>query len=270
MEKSQEIQQDLVPAKEEKVAGDIVPQENKISRATLRALTLHKDLSKLTEDQQLQYVMNIYKALDIAPIFNVFSLIKLQGKMVLYADKDCASLLAKKHRITTQLVERDMDKETGLYRVTMRASDAAGRFAIDDGILWVGDAKGQRLADSMMKCMSKARRRSIFSLLGLSAVTDDDIEFQHREQRHDLQEIFRAKEQEDELRQDGINFDEDEVLKHRKLAIYNALIGSDKKFGFDVKKAKEWVEELTDHGWDGLTHDDCDVLESKLADGEKD
>ncbi len=130
------------------------------------------DLSKLSSEQRLAYYKARCEAADIDPRCRPFQFISLQGKLVLYATKECAEQLNGKHGISHSIIESKIDEKSGLCEVLVQAS-MGGRTTIDVGIVPIAGLKGADLANAKMKAMTKAKRRATLSLCGMGDVVDE-------------------------------------------------------------------------------------------------
>ena len=118
-----------------------------VSSEIISSLVLKGDMSGLSPNQKVQYVMNMCDRLGLDPLTQPFKILKLQGKEVLYADKGCAQQLCKIYKISTEVTKRE--KVEDIYIVTVRASGADGRFTDEDGAVTIGSSKGDTLANAM-------------------------------------------------------------------------------------------------------------------------
>ena len=77
------------------------------------------DLAKLNQGERLKYVTALCDSMGLNPLTKPFEFLKLQGRTVLYARKDCADQLRKIHGVSIRVVDKE-DAE-GLYIVTVQA-----------------------------------------------------------------------------------------------------------------------------------------------------
>lgn len=146
-----------------------------INPEILSSLILKGDISGLTGTQRVQYVTNLCQRIGLDPLTQPFKILKLQGKEVLYADKGCAQQLCKIYGISTAVTKKE--KIENVYVVTVRASDKAGRFTDDDGAVTINDdARGDILANALMKAITKAKRRAVLAFCGLGMLDEAEIE----------------------------------------------------------------------------------------------
>lgn len=145
-----------------------------VSSEIISSLVLKGDMSGLSPNQKVQYVMNMCDRLGLDPLTQPFKILKLQGKEVLYADKGCAQQLCKIYKISTEVTKRE--KVEDIYIVTVRASGADGRFTDEDGAVTIGSSKGDTLANAMMKAVTKAKRRAVLAYCGLGLLDETEVD----------------------------------------------------------------------------------------------
>jgi hypothetical protein len=98
----------------------------------------------------------------------------LNGKLRLYALRDCADQLRRLHGISIYIVNRE--RLGDIYIVTARAKDKTGREDESTGAVALGTLKGDALANALMKCETKATRRVTLSLAGLGWLDETELE----------------------------------------------------------------------------------------------
>lgn len=132
------------------------------------------DLGKLTSPQRLRFYLDTCKSLSLNPYTRPFEYVRLQGKMVLYARRDCADQLRSIRGISLQVLDKRIDE--GLFIVTVRATDAAGRSDEDFGTVNIEGLKGEARANAMLKAITKAKRRVTLSICGLGMNDETEVE----------------------------------------------------------------------------------------------
>ena len=145
-----------------------------INSEIMSSLILKGDMSGLTSNQRVQYVTNLCQRLGLDPLTQPFKILKLQGREVLYADKGCTQQLCKIYKISTEITKRE--KIEDIYVITVRATGNDGRFTDDDGAVTIGSSKGDTLANAMMKCVTKAKRRAVLAFCGLGMLDETEVE----------------------------------------------------------------------------------------------
>ncbi len=140
--------------------------------ALFTSLVLNNDLSKLTEPQRVDYYKLVCERLGLDPMRKPFELIILNGKLQMYATKECTAQLTALHKLTVTIVSRE--EVDGLYIVTARACAAEGNCTEDVGITSVDNLRGEAKANAIMKATTKAKRRAILAVCGLGMVDDSE------------------------------------------------------------------------------------------------
>jgi hypothetical protein len=99
---------------------------------------------------------------------------RLNGREVLYAGKNCAEQLRKNHRISIDIVFREIHGDS--YMVCSKATDPTGRYDTSIGAVSIAGLKGDALANAMMKAETKSKRRVTLSILGLGMLDETEVE----------------------------------------------------------------------------------------------
>lgn len=137
---------------------------------------LQGDLSRLTPNQRLQYYNAVCRTLKLNPLSKPFSYITLNGKLVLYALKDCTDQLRKIHGVSVEEESHKHDETFGIYVVTVSGHDRNGRRDAGTGVVNTAGLKGDALANAIMKAETKAKRRFTLSICGLGMLDESELE----------------------------------------------------------------------------------------------
>jgi hypothetical protein len=140
----------------------------------LEQVAVSGDLSGLTAAQRLAYYRAVCQSLGLNPLTKPFEYLTLNGKLRLYALRDCADQLRRLHGLSITITGRE--RLGDLYLVTARATDRHGRTDESLGAVAVGALKGDALANALMKCETKAKRRVTMSLAGLGWLDETELE----------------------------------------------------------------------------------------------
>ncbi len=132
------------------------------------------DLSKLTPEERGQYYMTVCKSLGLNPLTKPFEYISLNGKLTLYALRACTDQLRAIHGVSVE--EMTESERDGVFVVTAKVKDEAGRTDISKGAVSIGNLKGDALCNALMKCETKAKRRATLSVCGLGFLDESEIE----------------------------------------------------------------------------------------------
>jgi hypothetical protein len=131
------------------------------------------DLSGLTEAQRLAYYRAVCQSLGLNPLSKPFEYLWLNNRLRLYALRDCADQLRRLHGISIAITNRERLGE--IYIITARAKDRTGREDESTGAVALGTLKGDALANALMKCETKAKRRVTLSLAGLGWLDETEL-----------------------------------------------------------------------------------------------
>jgi hypothetical protein len=153
-----------------------------VSMELQEKVLLSGDLSKLSTSERLSYYGNVCASLGLNPLTRPFEYIILNGKLTLYARKDCTEQLRKRDNITVAIVAREHIE--GVYVVTAKAtiyrdSDLGPIVLRSDesiGAVPIEGLKGEAKANAMMKAETKAKRRVTLSLSGLGMLDETEID----------------------------------------------------------------------------------------------
>jgi hypothetical protein len=140
---------------------------------TVEDVLIRGDLSKLTEAQRNEYYMRVCQSLGLNYLTRPFDYLMLNGKLVLYAKRDCADQLRKINGISVKIISRDV--ADGLLIVHSQAEDKTGRTDEDFGVVPFKNAGNEFSANAMMKAVTKAKRRVTLSISGLGFLDETEI-----------------------------------------------------------------------------------------------
>lgn len=132
------------------------------------------DLAQLTSAQKSAYLFAVCESVGLNPLTKPFEYIRLSGKEVLYATRNCTDQLRKIYNISVTIAARELVEDC--YVVTARASFPDGRHDESIGAVPIAGLKGESRSNAMMKCETKAKRRVTLSLVGLSTLDESEID----------------------------------------------------------------------------------------------
>lgn len=143
--------------------------------SAIESVLIKGDLSKLNEVQRTEYYMRLCNSIGLNPMTQPFQYLTLNGKLVLYARRDCADQLRKINGISIEIVSQD--KVDGLLSIHVRAKDKDGRADEDLGVVSFPDTlKGDAAANAILKAVTKAKRRVTLSLSGLGFLDETEVQ----------------------------------------------------------------------------------------------
>src|SRR6266478_7742389 len=140
----------------------------------LEQVLIGGDLAQLTEAQRLAYYRAVCQSLGLNPLSKPFEYLTLNGKLRLYALRDCADQLRRLHGISIYITNRE--RLGDIYIVTARAKDRTGREDESTGAVPLGNLKGDALANALMKSETKAKRRVTLSIAGLGWLDETELD----------------------------------------------------------------------------------------------
>jgi len=159
----------LVKAEGEKVVPDI----------------LKKDISSLTIAERSEYLYQLALSKGLDPLTRPFDVLPGQnGKLVVYANSGCADQLREQNNITIELVSEgplvigDKIRED-VWVVHKRAMMVVGlltRTHEDVGAVDISSARGEALANAIMRAHTKAERRVTLGIKGLGIPDISELE----------------------------------------------------------------------------------------------
>jgi len=153
---------------------------NEVPQAVEAAL-IGGDLSKLSSEQRVVYYNRVCESLGLNPLTKPFEYITLNSKLTLYARRDCTDQLRALRKVSVIIKSRE--KAEDCYIVTAQASTPDGRTDEAIGVVAIGSARGEAMANALMKAETKAKRRVTLSICGLGWLDEAELEDQPRQER---------------------------------------------------------------------------------------
>jgi hypothetical protein len=157
---------------EESTAVTMSPQP--LPSEVVEKIVIGGDLAGLNAAQRAEYYGAVCRSLGLNPLTKPFEYLNLNGKLRLYALRDCADQLRRLHGISIYIANRE--RLSDIYVVTARAKDHHGREDESTGAVTVGNLKGDELANALMKAETKAKRRVTLSIAGLGWLDETELE----------------------------------------------------------------------------------------------
>jgi len=145
----------------------------------LESVLIKGDLALLSEQERVNYYMRVCDSLGLNPLTRPFEYIRFQGKLILYARKDCTDQLRRLHTISIKLLSQSIANDiiTVHAQATLYDDNARERTDEDVGTLACpANLKGEGLAIATMKAVTKAKRRVTLSICGLGMLDETEIE----------------------------------------------------------------------------------------------
>src|ERR671910_3303539 len=132
------------------------------------------DLTDLDAAQRAEYYHAVCRSLGLSPLTKPFEYLNLNGKLRLYALRDCADQLRRLHGISIYIANRE--RLSDVYVVTARAKDRQGREDESTGAVPLGNLRGEALANALMRAETEAKRRVTLSIAGLGWLDETELE----------------------------------------------------------------------------------------------
>jgi len=117
--------------------------------AAIEQVLVSGNLANLTPDQRVSYYNKTCESLGLNPLTRPFEYITLNGKLTLYARKDCTEQLRSLRNLSIGIASREVVE--GVYVVTAKASNQAGRSDESIGAVPIDKLTGEARANAMMK-----------------------------------------------------------------------------------------------------------------------
>lgn len=171
------------------MSADIATRE---TGAIAEQVLIGGDLAKLTPSQRADYYLKVCESIGLNPYTKPFDYITLNGKLTLYAKRDCTDQLRRRDNIKVSITSRgavelgaragatveagSMHAGGDVYVVTARAATPDGREDESIGAVSIAGLKGEALANALMKAETKAKRRVTLSICGLGWLDESEVD----------------------------------------------------------------------------------------------
>lgn len=144
------------------------------SARVVESVVLRGDISMLSPVEKASYYRQRCRALGLDPSSKPFTILKLNGKEILYADKGAADQLAKIHNVNRRITDGPKVIDLGgkkLVYVQCEASLPNGRKEMDVATVPLSDPE-----NVLMKAVTKCKRRATLAILGLGMLDETEVE----------------------------------------------------------------------------------------------
>lgn len=152
----------------------VIPDEESIRDIVAKTI-IDGDLSRLPPRERVLYYMAVCQSLGLNHLSKPFELIRMDGKVVLYAKKDCTDQLRKIHNISLDKPETHIAADD-IFVVTITARTPDGRTDTDMGATSIKGLNSNNLCNAMMKSLTKAKRRVTLAICGLGALDESELD----------------------------------------------------------------------------------------------
>jgi hypothetical protein len=164
----------VVAVVEKKEVAPIAKAPVRLDETIISNLVIKGDLAGLSSEQRVEYYKRFCEHLGLNPVTQPFSIIRVQGREILYATKMATDQLRTLRGVSITSLTGDIVGDC--YRVTAVGHDKGGRTDAATGVVTIGNLKGDALANATMKAETKAKRRLTLSLCGLGMLDESEIE----------------------------------------------------------------------------------------------
>lgn len=179
--------------------------QDRDAHAIMERVITTGDLKLLTPEERSVYYGHVCRSVGLNPLTRPFEYLTLNGKLVLYARRDCADQLRKINSVSLKITSRSTVGD--LFLVEVEAQDKGGRTDSDMGAVSVKGLNGEALANAMLKACTKAKRRVTLSICGLGFLDESELP--------DIPERQRQEWREPAARADGFDHLTGEVIEPR-------------------------------------------------------
>ena len=141
----------------------------------MESVLIKGDLARLTPQERVAYYNAVCKSIGVNPLTQPLAYMNLQGKLSLYAKRDCADQLRRLRNVSIEILRQGLNDE--LYSVHVQATDGKGRKDEDLGVVPLpANVKGEFRANMMLKAVTKAKRRVTLSICGLGFLDETEVD----------------------------------------------------------------------------------------------
>lgn len=145
-----------------------------MNSAIIEQILDHGDLSRLSSQQRIEYILNVCDGMGLNPLTKPFEFIKLNNKLTLYCTRAGTNQIKKVNKVSLKITNREIME--GVYIVTAQATMPDGRTDESTGTVSITGKKGEALANAFLKAETKARRRVTLSIVGLGWLDESEVE----------------------------------------------------------------------------------------------
>jgi hypothetical protein len=155
------------------MASDVAVVEPALSASAVEAVLLDGDLAKLQPAERVVYYHRVCESVGLNPLTKPFEYIRLNGKLVLYARRDCTEQLRKLHGVSVSDMTTELIGDVYVVRATF--TDRHGRTDQATGAVPIKGLSGENLANAYLKAETKCKRRGTLSICGLGMLDETEV-----------------------------------------------------------------------------------------------
>lgn len=146
------------------------PENSALELSIIEQVVVQGDLSKLNPEQRVVYYKKVCESAGLNPFTRPFEYILLNGKLTLYAKKDCTEQLRKINGISIEGLDDKIIDD--LYIVKARAKTKDGRTDESTGAVTIGNLRGDAKANAIMKAECVPLDYEILTKTGFKHILD--------------------------------------------------------------------------------------------------
>ena len=142
------------------------------------------NLKSLSNGQKSELLDALCQSVGLNPLSQPFIIMEVREsqdaptKHKVYATRDCTEQLRKIYQVNAKKTGTRQNEE--VYMVDVEVSDNTGRIDFATGVVGLrnryGPLKGDRLANAIMRCETKAKRRATLSICGLGFLDETETD----------------------------------------------------------------------------------------------
>jgi hypothetical protein len=140
----------------------------------IEAVLVQGDIGKMQAPQRVEYYNALCSSLGLNPLTQPFEYLTLNGKVKLYAKKDCTDQLRRIYSVSVSLSNRSIMND--LCIISAMATLPGGRTDESTGAVSIKGLAGENLANAIMKAETKAKRRVTLSICGLGMLDETEVD----------------------------------------------------------------------------------------------
>lgn len=195
-----------------------------IESQAIEKVMIQGNLAALTPEQRVSYYKQVCETVGLNPTTQPFDYIELNGKLKLYANRAASEQLRAIHKVSVKIGSRSKDGD--LCIVTASATMPDGRCDESIAAVNIAGLKGEALANAIMKCETKAKRRVTLSICSLGMLDETEVESIKAQSQTQI-EAPKTETKQDEPIPDYEHFDlphKTHDLSHERLAIDKSIV----------------------------------------------